>query len=78
MLGIFSCFLSSADFFSITTFSKNYFENSIRLSNSLYPDQARRFVGPDLDSNCLQKLSADDTSMLIVKELLKIIMIYGT
>ena len=27
-------------------------------SNSLDPDQARRFVGPDLDPNCLQRLSA--------------------
>ena len=25
-------------------------------------DQARRFVGPDLGPNCLQRLSADDTS----------------
>ena len=32
------------------------------MSNSLDPDQARRFVVPDLGSNCLQRLSADDTS----------------
>ena len=32
--------------------------NTIRVSNSLDPD----FVGPDLDPNCLQKLSADDKS----------------
>ena len=32
------------------------------MSNSLDPDQARRFVGPDLGLNCLQRLSADDTS----------------
>ena len=25
------------------------------------PDQARRFVGPDLGPNCLSSLSADDT-----------------
>ena len=31
------------------------------MSNSLDPDQARRFVGPDLGPNCLQRLSADDT-----------------
>ena len=30
------------------------------MSNSLDPDQARHFVGPDLDPNCLQRLSADD------------------
>ena len=32
------------------------------MSNSLDPDQARHFVGPDLDPNCLRRLSADDTS----------------
>ena len=26
------------------------------------PDQARHFVGSDLGPNCLQRLSADDTS----------------
>ena len=31
------------------------------MSNSLDPDQARRFVGPDLGPNCLPKLSEDDT-----------------
>ena len=31
------------------------------MSNSLDPDQARRFVGHDLGPNCLPKLSADDT-----------------
>ena len=30
------------------------------MSNSLDPDQARRFVGPDLGPNCLQKLSFKD------------------
>ena len=53
--------LSSADFFSKSTFSKNYFKNTIRVSDSLDPGQARHFVGPDLDRNCLLKLSADDT-----------------
>ena len=27
------------------------------MSNSLDPDLARHFVGPDLDPNCLQRLS---------------------
>ena len=35
------------------------FFNTIRVSNSLDPDQARQFVGPDLGPNCLQRLSAD-------------------
>ena len=33
----------------------------IRVSNSLDPDQARHFVGPDLGSNCLQRLTVDNT-----------------
>ena len=40
---------------------KNSFRNIIRMSNSLDPDQAQRFVGPDLGPNCLPSLSADDT-----------------
>ena len=47
-------FLSSADLF----------QNTIRMSNRLDPDQAQRLVGPDLYPNCLQKLSADDTRRL--------------
>ena len=39
------------------------------MSNSLDPDQARRFVGPDLGSNCLPKLSADDTGRQRVNEI---------
>ena len=37
------------------------------MSNSLDPDQARHFVGHVLGQNCLQMLSADDTSKQIVK-----------
>ena len=47
--------LSSADSISKSTFSKNYFRNIIRVSNSLDPDQARHFVGPDLSPNCMQR-----------------------
>ena len=53
-------FLSSAYFFQDQLF-QNPFSNTIRMSNSLDPDQARRSVGPDLVPNCLQKLSADET-----------------
>ena len=62
LLGILHACSSSADFFSKSTFSKNTFMNTIRVSNSLDPDQVRHFVGPDLDPNCLQRLSADGTS----------------
>ena len=33
------------------------FFNTIRVSNSLDPDQARHLVGPDLGPNCLQIIS---------------------
>ena len=39
------------------------------MSNSFDLDQARHFVGPDLGPNCLQKLSADDTSSTHIKKL---------
>ena len=38
------------------------------MSNSLDPDQDGHFVGPDLSPNCLQRLSADDTGGVRVKE----------
>ena len=49
---IFWCLLI---FFSKSTFLKNYFMNIAWLSNRLDPDQARHFVGPDLDPICLCK-----------------------
>ena len=59
---ILHAFLSSADFFFFkSTFPKNSFRNIIRVSNSLDPDQAQHFVGPDLGPNCLKNLSADNT-----------------
>ena len=36
------------DFFVELTFAKKSLRNTVRGSNSLDPDQARRFVGPDL------------------------------
>ena len=47
--------------FSKLTFTINSFRNTIRVSNSLNPDQDQQNVGPDLGSNCLQRLSADKT-----------------
>ena len=37
------------------------------MSNSLDPDQAQQNVGPELGPNCLQRLSADNTSKQKVK-----------
>ena len=46
-------------FFSKLTFSRT-FRKTIRVSNSLDPEQARCFVGPDLGPNCMQILAVDD------------------
>ena len=51
MLGNFSCFCCRLPIF----FSKNSFRNTIRVSNSLDPDQDPSSVGPDLCLNCLQR-----------------------
>ena len=37
----------------------NSLDAAFRVSNSLDPDQAQHFVGPDLGPNCLQRLPAD-------------------
>ena len=62
LLGNSACLFVVCRFFSKSTFSKNSFRDTIRVANSLDPDQARHFVGPDLGPNCLQRLSADDIS----------------
>ena len=36
------------------------------MANSLDSDQARHFVGPDLDPNCLRRLSADNAGIFQV------------
>ena len=54
--------LLSADFFSKLTFSKYSSRNTRTVSNSLDQDKDPRFVGPDLDPNCFQRLSADKKS----------------
>ena len=56
---LFMLLLSSAEFFQDKHFQKKSFGNTIRVTNSLDPEQDRRFVGPDLGTNCLQRLSAD-------------------
>ena len=63
MLGNISCFLlSSVDFFQNQLFRKKIFleyhqsVKTVRLQ--IMPDD---FIMPDLDPNCLQILSADDT-----------------
>ena len=64
------CQLLFSSFQNELFFSKNPVMNTIKVSNGLDPDQVRRFVRPDLGPNCLQLLSADDTSEHRVKSLL--------
>ena len=49
MLGNFECFFVVCEF-------KKSFRNITRVSKNLDTDQARRFVGPDLGPNCVQRL----------------------
>ena len=53
-------FMSSADFFSKLTFSKNISGTQNVKLNGFVPAQDRPSVGSDLGPNCLQKLSADN------------------
>ena len=52
MLGKAFFILSSAVFFKISFFKKKSSRKTIRVPHSLDPDQARPFVGPDLNTNC--------------------------
>ena len=68
MLGNFSSFFCPLQrFFFKFTFSKNYFRNTIRVSNGLEPDQAScsMSVRPDLGPKYWQRLSADNSRFLL-------------
>ena len=60
-------FLLSADFFHNHLFQKKSFRNTIRVADSLDPDQVSHSVGLDLGSACLQRLSAVTTGRLTLK-----------
>ena len=72
---VFPAFLSSADFFQNQLFRKILLGIPSE-SNSLDPDQARHFVGPDLGPNCMQKtlvgkaliIISDDALCLCIPE----------
>ena len=51
----------SADFFQNLIFIELFYEIS-SVSNSFDSDQAQPFVKPDLDQNCLKRLTADGAS----------------
>ena len=43
-------------------FLEKLFSEIPSVSNNLYPDQARRFVAPDLNPNYVHMLTAEDAS----------------
>ena len=51
MLGNFQCYFSSAGCFQNHICAKNSFRNTIRVSNSLDPDQSCHFAGSGLCLN---------------------------
>ena len=61
MLSNFSRFFCRLLIYFIIFFFENTFSNTVRVSNSLGPDKAGRFVGPDPSLNCFHMLSIDDT-----------------
>ena len=73
MLGIFSCFCCRLLTFRNNILAKNSLRNTFSVAKGMDPDQDRRSVGPDLDTNFLQRLSADDKSLLARKELQNVI-----
>ena len=52
-----------------TNFSKIILLGTLSVTNGLDPDQYQHYANPDLSSNCLQRLSVDDKSPLVRKEL---------
>ena len=64
MLSIFDCLCRLVIF----AFKINIFKIIVN-TNSLSPDQARPFVGPELSANCLLRLSNDEANG---KELIKV------
>ena len=64
-------------------FSKHYFRSTIGVSDGLDPDQMNNStktavsVRPDLSPNCLQRLSADDTSRQRVNTLILFLLLYN-
>ena len=59
---ILHAFLSSADIFFNTNFFEKFFQEYHQSVKQFGSSQAPQNVGPDLGPNCLQRLSADDTS----------------
>ena len=61
LLGNLHALLLYTNLFLNQLFLKSSIKNTIRVSKGLDPDQAERFVGPDMGPKCLQRLSVADT-----------------
>ena len=57
-----------ADYFQKSTFLKNYFRNTNRVSNSLDPVQTGHFVGPDLGTQTVCKSYQQMTKVATSRE----------
>ena len=57
---MFHAFVDVCRLFSKLIFSKNYFRNTISVSNDLDPDQGQYSVCPDVGQNCSRRLLVDD------------------
>ena len=68
---------SSADFSSKIYVFFNSFKSTIRVSNSFDLDHAQHVAGPDLGPNCLQRLSADDSSRQRIQPKINSLGTYG-
>ena len=64
--------LSSVEFFSKLTFSKNSVMNTFGMSNSLDLDQDQRSFGPDLGPNCLQTTKVAPSKVRVFKQAPKV------
>ena len=65
-MGNFSFFFTVLIFFKIN-FLEKFFQDYNQSVNNLDPDKTQHFVGPDLGPNCLQRISAEDTSRKRIK-----------
>ena len=68
MLGNFSCFCCRLLTFFKISFCEKKFGNTTRVSNGLDPDQDESFVSYDLGPSHLQRLSADDKRLLLLRK----------
>ena len=68
MLGnLLSAKMSCAEFFKLAFSSLFFSKNTIRIANSLDPDETPRSVASHLDPNCLQRPSKSGSSAQRVK-----------